>query len=82
MVQLESSYLTKKTTLDEVLRENTYDGVAFGYANDDWERLLAKMQPGDELWCFEPPSKHVIQMWGVALVRMGNVVSTVITSVG
>ena len=46
----------------------------------DWERLLAKRQSGDELWLFEPP-KGEIQLWGIALVRNGQVISTLIEAV-
>ncbi len=80
MVQLDKSYLTRKATLDQAVRENTHDGVPFGHANDDWQRLVAKMRSGDELWYFEPPSRDVMQLWGVALVRDGQVISTVITA--
>ena len=74
-------YLTTPTTIEEVLAEHTYEGVPFGSINDDWQRLLAKMQPGDELWNFEPPDEKVISLWGIALVRNGKVISTVITAV-
>jgi len=74
-------YLTVRLPLEQVLAENTYEGVPFGHANDDWQRLVAKMQPGDELWNFEPPNKNVIRLWGVALVRKGKIISTVITAV-
>ena len=59
-------YLTTPTTMEKVLAEHTFKGVPFGGINDDWQRLLAKMQPGDELWNFEPPNKNVISLWGVA----------------
>ncbi len=45
---------------------------------DDWDRLLAKMVPSDELWHFQPPSKRDIPIGGVALVRDGQVVSKVV----
>ena len=74
-------YLTERTTCEQAVAENLHDGRPFGHANDDWERLKAKMQPGDELWYFAPPSRSVMQFWGLALVRGGQVVSTVITTV-
>jgi hypothetical protein len=70
--------LVRQVSLEDVLREHTYDGVPFGHARDDWERLLAKMQPGDELWEYEPASAHAVQTWGIALVRSGSLMSRVI----
>lgn len=80
-MELPLSYLTRPTTYDEVVANEMHQGMVFGHANDDWERLKAKMQPGDELWYFEPPSQCDMQFWGLALVRAGRVVSTVITAV-
>jgi hypothetical protein len=80
-MQLPLEYLTERTTYEQAVSDNMYDGRPFGHANDDWERLKAKMRPGDELWYFAPPNKRVMQFWGLALVRDGQVVSTVITAV-
>lgn len=80
-MELPVSYLTERTTYEQVIAQETKDGVVFGHCHDDWERLKAKMQPGDELWYFEPPSKQVMQFWGLALVRDGKVVSTVLTGI-
>jgi hypothetical protein len=44
---------------------------------DDWDRLQ-KMQDGDEIWHFEPPTPNDIEIGGIALVRNGEVISTVI----
>jgi hypothetical protein len=75
------SYLTKQTTFEQARSDNMHDGRPFGHANDDWERLVAKMKDGDELWYFEPPNERVMQLWGLGLVRSGRVISTVITAV-
>jgi hypothetical protein len=80
-VKLDSNWLTTKTTYDDAVQDNTVEGREFGHANEDWERLKAKMQAGDEFWYFAPPSPQVIQLWGLALVRQGSVISTVITDV-
>ena len=80
-MQLPPDYLTERTSYEQAVADNMHDGKPFGHANDDWERLRAKMQPGDELWYFAPPSSKVMQLWGLALVRSGQVVSTVITAV-
>jgi hypothetical protein len=75
------TYLTERTSVERAMEENTFDGKPFGHASDDWDRLLAKRIEGDELWYFAPPNRHVLQLWGIALVRGGKVVSTVITAV-
>ena len=79
-MELDPSYLTRRTTYEDAVRDNMFEGREFGHCNDDWERLKAKMRPGDEFWYFEPPSKKVWQLWGLALVRDGRVISTVITA--
>lgn len=78
-MQIPREYLTERTTYEQAIADNMYDGRPFGYVNDDWERLKAKMQEGDELWYFAPPNERVMRLWGLALVRDGQVVSTVIT---
>jgi len=81
LMELPLSYLSTRVTVEQAVSENTYDGRPFGSAEDDWLKLLAEHREGDELWNFEPPSRDVIQVWGVALVRDGRVISTVITAV-
>ena len=80
-MELPVSYLTELTTLEQAIADNEYDGRPFGYAEDDWRRLLAKMRDGDELRNFAPPNRGVIQILGMALVRYVRVISTVITAV-
>ncbi|MFO0950180.1 MAG: hypothetical protein U0835_03325 [Isosphaeraceae bacterium] len=80
-MELPLKYLTEPTTFERAAAEYEHDGRPFGDAEDDWRRLLAKCRDGDELWKFAPPSRDVFQVWGVALVRSGRVVSTVITAV-
>ena len=79
-MELPSSYLKEKTTVEAV--QSRYDfGSCEPDFKADWERLLAKKQRGDELWRFEPP-KGAIEVWGVALVREGKVISTLVEAVG
>ena len=80
-MELPPSYLTEATTVERAAAENAYNGRPFGHAEDDWQRLLANRLEGDELWNFAPPSRNVMQLWGVALVRGGRVISTVLTAV-
>lgn len=79
-MHVDPSYLSRRTTYEDAVRDNLQDGVEFGGCNDDWERLKAKIEPGDEFWYFEPPSPKGWQIWGLALVRDGRVVSTVLTA--
>lgn len=78
---IDSKWLTRRVSREDAIRENMYAGVPFGHANDDWARLLSKMRADDELWYFEPPTQTSMQLWGLALVRGDEVVSTVITAV-
>jgi hypothetical protein len=79
-MDVDSSYLKSKTTRQEV--ESRFDfATAPDHFREDWERLLSRFQPGDEFWSFEPPTNNVISLWGVALVRSGKVISTLIEAV-
>ena len=80
-MELPLSYLTEPTTFERAASEHAHNGRPFGHVEDDWKMLLASRREGDELWDFAPPSREVIQLWGVALVRAGRVISTVITAV-
>lgn len=80
-MELDPPHLTQRTTYEDAVRDNMFEGREFGHCNEDWERLKAKMVDGDEFWYFEPPSRTSLQHWGLALLRRGRVVSTVITAV-
>lgn len=79
-MNLPVSYLTRRVTLEEAVSGNLVGGVPFGAVKDDWQRLLDKRRDGDQLWTFEPPPRS-FRVWGIALVRDGQVISTVITAV-
>ena len=58
------------------------DPVAFGYQNDRWLALLAQMQPRDELQEFRSSAaswRHLAGRAGVALVRSGKEVASIVT---
>ncbi len=82
-MKLDAAYLTTQTSREEVESRIDFASAPTEFGSD-WERLLAKMQPGDEFWCFEPPEDkpHLIEkyyrVWGVALVREGKVISTLL----
>jgi hypothetical protein len=81
-MELDPSYLTSQTDRAEVERRINFANAPAEFVSD-WNRLLEKMQPGDELWNFAPPSRSLEywQHWGVALVRGGNVVSTLVEAI-
>jgi hypothetical protein len=76
---LEVEYLTERVTLEDVLTEYDFK-TCHPEFRADWERLLSKRIEGDEFWRFAPPPGH-IQVTGIALVRSGQVVSTLVVSV-
>ena len=56
--------------------------VPFGFMNRDWRALLAQMREGDEFWefCSPPESwEHLAGREGIALVREGKVIGTILT---
>ena len=79
-MKLPSSYLTKRVTEEDVAKEYSFESCHPDF-RADWERLIGKKQPGDELWRFAPPT-GAIEVSGVALVRDGEVVSTLVDAVG
>ena len=79
-MELPTSYLTEKTTPEGVRARYDFDARDSDF-RADWERLLRKRQDRDELWFFAPP-EGAIALWGVALVREGKVISTLIEAVG
>ena len=78
-MKLPPAYLTELVTLDAVLAEYDFQTCHPDF-RADWERLLAKWTPSDELWRFAPPPGH-IEVYGIALVRDGEVISTLVESV-
>jgi hypothetical protein len=59
------------------------DPVPFGFVNGKWRALVAEMQNGDELWAFSSSREswaHFGGRAGIALVRGGEVVDTLVTA--
>lgn len=77
---LPSAYLKERVTLEQVLAEHDFKSCSSDF-RADWERLLSKKTDRDELWSFEPPP-GATEIWGIALVRDGEIVSTLVESVG
>jgi hypothetical protein len=58
------------------------DAVPFGFQNGGWRALLAEMRDGDELWEFSSSREsweHLAGRAGIALVRDGKVVASLVT---
>lgn len=79
-MRLPPAYLTERVTMEDVIAEHDFEASHPDF-RADWERLLSKRTEGDELWRFAPPPGQ-IEVWGIALVRRGEVVSTLVESVG
>lgn len=83
-------WLTKRLTVQEIEAEHSVrderlgpNPVPFGFIHDQWLALIARMQPGDELWQFSSPPEswqHLCGRAGVALVRNGEVVDSITTA--
>jgi hypothetical protein len=59
------------------------DPVPFGFVNYKWRALLAEMQDGDELWEFSSSPEiwaHLGGRAGIALIRHGEVVRSIVTT--
>lgn len=71
---MDMSWLTKRMTRDELLSDS--DGSI------RWAELLDEHQDGDELWEFSSPARYWRRLagrGGVALVRDGKIVVSVVT---
>jgi hypothetical protein len=79
-MNLAASYLKKQTTLRAVLRRFNFETCSPEF-KADWDRLTAKRKCGDQLWVFGPP-RGAIEIWGIALVRKGRAISTLVEAVG
>lgn len=85
------TWLRKQVTVEEAeaahivmlpSAEGVEHAVPFGHCNSDWVSLLSKKQPGDEIWEFASGDRswqNLAGRAGVALVRGGEVVATVVT---
>ncbi len=55
----------------------------FGYLNPEWEALKARMMDGDELWNFSTPEwtwQALCVHQGIALIRNGEVIAHIVTT--
>jgi len=83
------SWLQEQTTVEQAKADNMVTDkqlgekpVPFGFINDEWQELLARMQDGDELWEFESPPEtweNLAGRKGIALIRECQVVASIVT---
>ena len=78
-MELPASYLKEPITQQAV--ETLYNfSETDADVQEEWRRLLEKRRDGDELWTFEA-SPGQIRIWGIALLRNGQVISTLVQAV-
>jgi hypothetical protein len=87
--RMQRDWLTKKVTVAEaesahLVRDDNLgpDPVPFGFMNQEWQQMIAGMQPGDELWEFSSPAdtwQHLCGRAGFAVVRNGNPIASIVT---
>ncbi|MCI0701450.1 MAG: hypothetical protein L0241_10250 [Planctomycetia bacterium] len=86
---MDPTWLKKRTTVADVEAASMVsdpelgpEPVPFGFINAQWKALLAQMQPGDELWEFSSSQESwqaLAGRAGIALVRTGKVVDSMVT---
>ena len=55
----------------------------FGFQHQNWDKFKAAMLPGDEIWIFSSPPdswRHLAGRAGIALVRKGIPIRTIVTT--
>lgn len=87
--EISKSWLQKKITLKEaetihLVKDDRLgpEPIPFGFSNDEWKAMIAKMEDGDELWEF----CSSLESWrimggreGIALIRNGQVIDHIVT---
>lgn len=83
------NWLQRQLTIEEAETRNMVcdsrlgnEEVPFGFMNKEWKTLITRMIEGDELWEFNSPEdtwENLCGRAGIALVRNGEVIDTLIT---
>lgn len=85
VAELEVEYTLRPDQLSESDRTGPRAQILlkpFGFQNDKWEALKARMLPGDELWTFASSAESwqaLAGRAGIALVRDGRIVEQLVT---
>jgi hypothetical protein len=80
---VQHSLLIRRATVAEWESEHLINGVPFGGCSREWANLLAKMEPGDEIWSWstdEESWQQMMGMEGMALVRGEEIVAFFLTA--
>ena len=82
-------WLQRRLTIEEAETQNMVldsrigpKPVPFGFMNEQWKALIARMVEGDGLWEFRSPAEYWENLCGregIALVRNGEVIDAMVT---
>jgi hypothetical protein len=84
MHEVPKQWLATRVTVAEAEHANCVRDTPFGELHGRWERLKKSMAAGDELWEFVSPPEswaHRCGRQGYAVVRRGEIVASLLTSV-
>lgn len=77
-------WMISRITVEQAEAEHTPPSLKpFGLQNAKWEALKLRMRPGDELWMYQSPPdswKAMHGRMGIALVRNGKVIDSILTA--
>jgi hypothetical protein len=86
---MDKNWLQRRVTVEEAEQQNMIlddrlgrKAVPFGFMNEKWKAFIAQMVEGDQLWEFiSPPDtwQNLCGRQGIAIVRNGEVLSTLVT---
>ena len=86
---MNKDWLQRRVTVQEAERQNMIlddrlgaEAVPFGFMNEKWKAFIAQMVEGDELWEFTSPAdtwQNLCGRQGIAIVRNGEVLSSLVT---
>jgi len=86
---MNKDWLQHRVTVAEAEQQNMVlderlgpEAVPFGFMNDKWKALTVQMVEGDELWEFTSPAdtwQNLCGRQGIAIVRNGEVLSSLVT---
>jgi hypothetical protein len=83
---MQKDWLKRRLTIEQAEAEQMVtdarlgrEPVPFGFCNCQWRDLIAKMQPGDELWEFSHIEGPLCGEGGFAIIRHGELVGSMTT---
>jgi hypothetical protein len=86
---MDKNWLQRRVSVEEAEQQNMIlddrlgpKAVPFGFMNEEWKAFVAQMVEGDELWEFTSPAdtwQNLCGQKGIAIVRNGEVLSSLVT---